>query len=164
MRTSTRSSRPPVTAWPGSPSIRTRTLLALRRCVDEAWELLNAHLGHEEREAMALVQRHLREQDWEALEREHFRAAYPVRDVVAVVPWAMLGLPGEVREKVLSAAGPPMKVLWWLTRSSFSRREVTAFGGSAPWVTDKDSPPTSGTRTGVAGVQPPTGHLCAGSR
>lgn len=113
-------------------------LLALRRTVDDAWQLLDGHLGHEERAAMPLVQRHLRESDWQALERDHFRAAYPVRDLLAVVPWAMLGLPREVRDKAFKAAGLPMKGLWWLTKGSFARGEAASFGAAAPWVADTD--------------------------
>lgn len=100
---------------------------ALRRSLDATAELLDGHLGHEERDAMAILQRHLTEEDWLRLEREHFRPAYSPREIVAVVPWAVAGLPAEVRRRALAAGGPVMGVLWRLTHRSFARRDAALF-------------------------------------
>lgn len=103
----------------------------LGRSLDEGWRLLDGHMGHEEREAMALVQRYLTEADWQRVEREHFRPAYSPRETLRVVPWAMSGLPHQVRRRVLADAGPAMSLLWRATRRSFARAEDRAFGSHA---------------------------------
>lgn len=104
------------------------THAALQRSLDDAWRLLDGHLGHEERDAMAVLQRHLGEDDWLRVERQHFRAAYSLREIFSVVPWTMAGLPADVRRTVLAAGGPPIVLIWWLTRRSFARLEAAAFG------------------------------------
>jgi hypothetical protein len=105
-----------------------RVHAALRRSLDDAWELLDGHLGHEERDAMVVLQQHLSEADWLRLEREHFRPAYSPREVLQVVPWAMDGLPADVRRKALAAGGAPIRLLYRLSRRSFARRTAAAFG------------------------------------
>lgn len=128
---------------------------ALLRSLDDAWVLLDGHLGHEERDAMAILQRHLSEDDWLRLEREHFRPAYSPREILSVVPWAMAGLPAQVRSKALAAGGAPISLLYRLTRRSFARRDATAFGetaqtGDAP-VVDTSSPVLVVGATGTMG-------------
>jgi hypothetical protein len=102
-----------------------RAALAVRLVATR--ERLARHLEHEERDAIALVQRHLTEADWQALEEEHFRADLSPRDLLAIVPWAAHGIPAETRRLVLARTGLPFRVLWRLGRRSFERRERAAF-------------------------------------
>jgi hemerythrin-like domain-containing protein len=88
--------------------------------------LLGAHLGHEERDAMALVQKHLTRADWDAAERG-FRAAYGPKDLAFVVPWGMKGQSPIARRRALAPGGLPLKVLAALTRPAFRRGERKAF-------------------------------------
>jgi hypothetical protein len=104
---------------------------ALRRSLDDAWELLDGHLGHEERDAMTILQRHLTGADWQRVEREHFRPAYSPREVLAIVPWTMADLPRDVRRRLLAAGGPAIALLWRLTRRGSARRDAAAFGPPA---------------------------------
>ncbi len=90
----------------------------LRNDLLEAWALLDEHLGHEERDAMTLVQRHLDESDWLGVERDHFRPAYSSRQLLTVVPWSMHGLPPHVQRKALSAGGPALGLLWRVSMRS----------------------------------------------
>lgn len=86
---------------------------------------LGAHLVHEERDAMALVQAHLTEADWLRLDEEHFMAAYSPRDVLATLPWVFDGLPAHARARV--PGGPTVPVLARLLRRGYDRRERAAF-------------------------------------
>ena len=92
-------------------------------------EALTRHLEHEERDAMALVQRYLVDADWQRLEEEHFKPGYRPRDMPFLAAWIMYQLPaehfGQVRE---SMAGWPMELLWRLLwRRPFERRERLVF-------------------------------------
>ncbi len=104
---------------------------ALNRSLAATVELLDAHLGHEERDAMALVQRYLTPADWARVEKEHFRPAYSPSEVWWVVPWSQLGLPAEVRRRTMHEGGLPIRILWRLSRGSFARRQAAAFGPSS---------------------------------
>ena len=102
-----------------------RAALAVRLVATK--ERLSHHLEHEETEAIVLVQQHLTEADWLALEQEHFRADLSPRDLFRMVPWAAYGMPAETRREVLARTGLPFVVLWRLGRRSFARRERRAF-------------------------------------
>ncbi|MEI8412373.1 MULTISPECIES: hemerythrin domain-containing protein [unclassified Kribbella] len=92
-------------------------------------EHLVRHLAHEERDAMALVQRYLVDADWHRLEKEHFKPAYGPRDIPFVASWGLHELPAEHFGRVRdSMAGRPMELVWrvfW--RRPFERRERVAF-------------------------------------
>ncbi len=98
--------------------------------IDATAHLLGAHLGHEERDAMALVQRHLTTADWERVEEEHFRPAYGPKDMPFVIGWALKGLPPVARRRATAAGGLPMRVAAALVGPGFRRRERAAFGPS----------------------------------
>lgn len=117
----------------------------------ETRELLEAHLGREERDAMALVQRLLTPEEWHAIERDHFRPAYSPRALLSVVPWAMSGLPPLVRQRVLADAGQPMGLLWRATRRSFARADAKAFGANPARLIDTNSPIAVVGATGTMG-------------
>jgi uncharacterized protein YndB with AHSA1/START domain len=93
-------------------------------------ELLDAHLGHEERDAMALVQRHLTAADWHRVEKEHFQSAYGPKDMPFVVAWALKGLSPVARRRATGAGGLPMRIFAALAEPGFRRRERAAFGAA----------------------------------
>ena len=98
-------------------------LMAARRALD-------AHLAHEETDAMALVQRYLDEKDWKALERNHFAVAYSVRESLQVLPWVMHRLPEAAQEAVFGQPGAGvLRHPWqWILRPRFECAERRAFG------------------------------------
>jgi hypothetical protein len=90
-------------------------------------ERLGAHLGHEERDAMPLVQRSLTPQEWRALDKE-FAKEYSPGDVVFTLPWVLHAVPAEAWPRVREFLGAPMVGLWRLVlRGPFERRERQAF-------------------------------------
>lgn len=92
-------------------------------------ERLSRHLAHEESEAMALVQRHLTQADWERVDNEHFKPAYRPRDMPFTVCWALTGLSNAERSRLRALIPPPLTILWRLFwRRPFERRERAAFG------------------------------------
>jgi hypothetical protein len=108
------------------PDADARAALAVRLVA--ARERLGAHLKHEERDAMALVQRHLSQEDWEDMVRENFDKGVTVRYQVQVLPWIAHGLrPADV-ETVARAAGRAVVLVWrLLLKRPFERRERAAF-------------------------------------
>lgn len=92
-------------------------------------ERLSRHLAHEERDAMALVQRYLTHADWERLENEVFKPAYGPRDMPFLASWALHRLPATHFRRVRDAmAGRPLEIMWRLFwRRPFERRERAVF-------------------------------------
>ncbi|TQJ16595.1 hemerythrin-like domain-containing protein [Kribbella jejuensis] len=92
-------------------------------------EHLTRHLAHEERDALTLVQRYLVDDDWQRLEREHFKPAHSPRDLPFLAAWGMYELPPEHFGRVRDAmAGRGMEVMWRLFwRRPFERRERATF-------------------------------------
>jgi hypothetical protein len=88
---------------------------------------LTQHLGHEEREALALVQRYLRPADWKRVTERHFVRPKTVRQSIAVVAWVMHELPDADAARLLVGAAP-VRILWRLfLRGPFARRERRVF-------------------------------------
>jgi iron-sulfur cluster repair protein YtfE (RIC family) len=102
-----------------------RAALAVRLCA--ARECLGRHLRHEETEAIAMIQALLTAQDWERLEREHFRRGVPLARLVQLVPWAAHEVPAPLRRRVFAETGILNRLLWAVTRRGFARREGLAF-------------------------------------
>ena len=102
-----------------------RAALAVRLAATR--ELLARHLAHEETDAMTILQRLMTPQDWHAVDEEYLKRDLTPRFVVRIVPWATYGVGPDVRDRVLAEAGLPFKVVWWLTRGRFARREAKAF-------------------------------------
>lgn len=92
-------------------------------------EHLARHLAHEERDALVLVQRYLVQDDWDRLEKEHFKPAHGPRDLPFLAAWVLYQLPAEHLAQVRdSMAGRPMELVWRLFwRRPFERRERIAF-------------------------------------
>jgi hemerythrin-like domain-containing protein len=90
-------------------------------------ERLCAHLAHEERDGMALVQRHLAQADWDRLDREVFAKDYTPREVPAVLGWIMSGLSPEHARRIPGANPLLLGFGRWMARR-FDRREEQVFG------------------------------------
>jgi hypothetical protein len=101
-----------------------RAALAVRLCA--AREGLQRHLAHEERDAMRILQRHLTSEEWRAIDA-HFVEGLSPRQMLALVPWALHQVPGEVRRDVLREAPLAQRVVWRLTHRRFERKDRRAF-------------------------------------
>jgi hypothetical protein len=115
------------------PDADSRAALVVR--VAATRERLGAHLGHEERDAMALVQKHLTQQEWQALDKE-FAKDYKPSDILFALPWVIHDVPADRWDAVRGFVGAQMVALWRLTlKGRFERRERRAFRyvpGGAP--------------------------------
>ncbi len=117
--------------------------------------LLGAHLAHEERDGMALVQQHLTQADWERLDREVFAKDYRPSEVPAVLGWVVSGLsPDQARR--LPGANAPFLAFGRLMAALFDRREARLFGGPTTTHCDKW---TNGTAARSGIVVMPTSSL-----
>ena len=118
-----------------------RAALVVR--LSAALERLGAHLGHEESDAMALVQEHISPAEWEAL-HEKFGADYTLADSLFALPWLMPGVPAKVRARVEGFLGRPASLAERvLLRPGFLRRDRLTFRYA-------DHPPVASTGTGTA--------------
>lgn len=106
----------------------TRAALVVRMTATR--ERLGQHLGHEESEAMALVQRHLTPAEWDALHPE-FGKHYTPQDGLFALPWVLHDLPSELRPRALSFVGRGPALVWrLLLRVPFALRERRIFRGA----------------------------------
>jgi hypothetical protein len=103
----------------------TRAALAVRLAATR--ESLGRHLGHEERDALAVLQRHASAAEWAVIEA-HFREGVGPRMLLALVPWVLHAVPVEARRRVLAELGTPLRIVWRLTRRRFARADRAAFG------------------------------------
>lgn len=101
-----------------------RAALAVR--VSAARESLRRHLGHEESSAIAILQRLIDTERWEAIERE-IGEDYSFGFAVRVVPWVAHDVPREALDRVFAQIETPFRVIWRLTRRRFARREQRVF-------------------------------------
>jgi len=109
----------------------------LTRSTEELRDVLGAHLAHEERDGMVLVQEHLTQQDWTRLDEEVFAKDYGPREVPAVLGWVVSGLPAEAARRIPGADSAAFRAFaraasWW-----FDRREPRIFGAPAPSRSDR---------------------------
>jgi len=100
---------------------------ALKVRVAATRDALARHLAHEESEAMVILQRHMTREDWERIEKEHFRKDETLSRLRYLVCWIAEDLPVPVRDGLLDEAGLPFRLIWWLSRGSFQRLERRAF-------------------------------------
>jgi hypothetical protein len=90
-------------------------------------ERLSAHLGHEERDALPLVQRFLSAADWARMDKQ-IGSGYPAKLIPFTLAWVMHDLPAEGRTAAATFLGRPASTLWWLAfRRPFERTERAAF-------------------------------------
>ncbi|MDV3222228.1 hemerythrin domain-containing protein [Intrasporangium sp.] len=103
-----------------------RAALAVRLAA--ARESLGRHLRHEETDAIRIIQEHMTNAEWHALDEEYFKQGVSFRQVLAIVPWILHGLPVEARESLFTGPGGRLhRVLWLATKGQFDRREKVAF-------------------------------------
>ena len=107
-----------------APDLPTRQ--ALERLVAGAREHLDQHLGHEELEAIALIQQYVAPSDWDHLDRTALRGGLGPRDLLKMIPWAVEGLPAEVTAELLREV-PPFRLFLLVGRRRFARLEAAAF-------------------------------------
>jgi hypothetical protein len=90
-------------------------------------QALDAHLGHEERDAIAALQRLVGGKEWEEIERTRLRGGLTRKALVAMLPWAVEGLPAPFVSALLADSGLPFRVMLRLGRPRFSRLQKAAF-------------------------------------
>jgi hypothetical protein len=100
---------------------------ALSGRLGAARERLGDHLRHEETDAIALVQQLLTQEEWEALEKEHFAKDVRLADVFALVPWVLHEVPGPIRRDLFAKTGAAHRLMWRMAKPRFDRREAIAF-------------------------------------
>lgn len=99
---------------------------ALAADLAETRRVLGAHLDHEEREALPLVQRLITAAEWVRLE-EQFRGEPDLGTLRFQLPWMTHGVDDAVWRPLATQAGVPFLVLHALTRPGFLRRHRRAF-------------------------------------
>ena len=113
-----------LTAGTDTTAARDRLAGSCVRLRDE----LGAHLAHEERDGMALVQAHLTQADWDRLDREVFAKDYAAREVPAVLGWVVSGLPEEGLRRMPGGGNALFRAFGRWTARRFERREARIFG------------------------------------
>jgi deazaflavin-dependent oxidoreductase (nitroreductase family) len=96
---------------------------------------LKAHLAHEERDGMALVQKHFVQEDWDRLDGEVFAKDYTPREVPGVLGWIVSGLAPEHQRRIPGANALLLAFGRFMARR-FERGEARTFG--SPAMTTKD--------------------------
>ena len=104
---------------------RLRDLVAEQ--VNDARRVLSAHLDHEEREAIAIIQRHLTQAEWTEIEKRHFQSRPAPAGIGFLVSWFLEGIPADQVPTVIASVGAPVRVIWALRRRAFRRGEHRAF-------------------------------------
>ena len=100
---------------------------ALEADITRASEKLGAHLGHEERDALALVQRFLTAEDWARIDKL-VGAGYPAKLIPFTLAWVMHELPADGPAAATTFLGRPASTRWGLAfRRPFERGELAAF-------------------------------------
>ncbi|WP_141004711.1 hemerythrin domain-containing protein [Nocardioides humi] len=102
-------------------------LAGLPALLAETRAVLDDHLSHEEREAVALVQRYVGAGEWEELERTEFRGRPSLTELRFQLPWMVHEVPGEVVTGLVRAAGPVFALVLRLSRRRFLRDHAAAF-------------------------------------
>lgn len=101
-----------------------RAALAVRVCA--ARESLRRHLAHEESSAIAIIQRLVDPEQWDAIDREIGRE-YPFAFALRIVPWVAHDVPRETLQRIFARLDPPFRVMHRLTRGRFARQEARTF-------------------------------------
>jgi len=107
-----------------APGSATRHQLA--DTTEAARDTLSAHMGHEETEALPLVQSLLSAEGWERVEKAAGEGK-SASDLRFLVPWVADGLSPVQLEAAFRSVGQALRVLLVLTRRGYARRERVAF-------------------------------------
>ena len=103
---------------------------ALTRDLAAARDHLGAHLAHEERDALRLVQAHLSQDDYQRASFEYFEKPLTRRQLMRVAAWVLHDLPADWVDRLRRGEpkGPVLILMWRLfLRRPFERRERRAF-------------------------------------
>jgi hemerythrin-like domain-containing protein len=101
-----------------------RNALGIR--LGAAHELLLAHLAHEEKHALPMLQRTLSEEENKAFEKA-VEKRYPMRLIPFTLSWVMDELPVDARERLLESTPPGYGLLLRIVRRRYERGERLAF-------------------------------------
>jgi hypothetical protein len=93
---------------------------------EAARDTLSAHMGHEETDALPLVQELLSAEGWERVEKAA-GSGKSAKDLLFLVPWVADGLTAEQLEHAYRSIGQAFRVLVALSRGRHARREAVAF-------------------------------------
>jgi hemerythrin-like domain-containing protein len=107
---------------------RARLCAQLSVRLAETRELLDHHLRHEESGAMAILQRHMTQEEWHALEEEHFgESKKDLRYLTYACNWLAEDLSPAVMDGIFAKVGQAFRVVMWAGRRKFRRLESSAF-------------------------------------
>ncbi|NPC41043.1 hemerythrin domain-containing protein [Nocardioides sp. zg-1230] len=106
------------------PCIDHRNALEIR--LGAAHELLLAHLAHEEKHALPMLQRTLSQEENAAFEKA-VEKHYPLRLMPFTLPWVMDEIPADARERLLESTPPGYGLLLRIFRRRYQRGERLAF-------------------------------------
>jgi hemerythrin-like domain-containing protein len=107
-----------------APDAVTRDRLA--DTTEAARDTLSAHMGHEETEALPLVQGLLSHEGWQRVEKAAGDGK-SLSDLAFLVPWVADGLAPAQLEAAFRSLGQAFRVVLPLTRRRYARRERIAF-------------------------------------
>jgi hypothetical protein len=88
---------------------------------------LKAHLAHEERDGMALVQKHFAQEDWDRLDREVFKQDYTPLEVPAVAGWVANGLSDDALRRMPDVGAALFAIARFMGRRA-ARRDARILG------------------------------------
>jgi hypothetical protein len=107
-----------------APDAATRDRLAADTAT--ARDTLSHHMGHEEREALPLVQELLSTEGWQRVEKAA-GSGKSLKDLMFLVPWVADGLTPQQRETAFRSVGKPFKWLLAMTQGRYARGEAVSF-------------------------------------
>ena len=95
--------------------------------IDQAATVLDDHLSHEEKDAIAILQKHVGGDEWADLERRKFRGGLKPRVLLSLLPWVTEGAPVGAVAPLMAEAGAPFRVMLKMGRSRFQKLQRAAF-------------------------------------
>jgi hypothetical protein len=111
-------------AMASAPDAETRDRLGAD--TEQARDTLSDHMGHEEREALPLVQELLSTEGWQRVEKAA-GAGKGLKDLMFLAPWIADGLTPEQFDTVVGMLGKPFQWMVAMTRGRYARGEAVAF-------------------------------------
>jgi iron-sulfur cluster repair protein YtfE (RIC family) len=105
------------------------TTQRLQASVRALAELLNGHLAHEERDALPMISRTLRPEQWSEV-MKNIRSSVSIKAAPRLLPWLLDGSTPEQEQAVLGILPPPARLLYrlvWRRRYRPSTRWATGY-------------------------------------
>ncbi|MGY1783984.1 hemerythrin domain-containing protein [Geodermatophilus sp. SYSU D00698] len=100
----------------------------LAHTIARTGDALGAHLAHEERDGMTLVQRHLTPADW-ARQDAAFAREYTLRETVSVLGWVVSAIPQDAADRILGST-PLLPAVGRLLGRRSARTDARLFGAA----------------------------------